>query len=58
MQNKEGLAMRRFAMTLAMLGVVLLLPLILTSCDGDNPEAPGTFVLGECRLDAAECRLQ
>ena len=50
--------MRRFVMTLAMLGVVLLLPVILTGCDGDNPEAPGTFLLGECRLDAAECRLQ
>jgi hypothetical protein len=54
-RHKEGLTMRRCAMTLAMLGVVLLFPLLLAGCDGDGS---GGFVLGECRLDTADCRLQ
>jgi len=57
-QNEEGLAMRRYTLTLAMLGALLLFPVLLTGCDGDNPANSGAFVLEECRLDAAECRLQ
>ena len=56
-QHKEGLAMRRGATMLVMLGALWLLPLLLTGCDGDG-DSSRAFVLEECRLDDAGCRLQ
>lgn len=49
--------MRRGATTLVMLAALWLLPLLLTGCDGDGDNSRA-FVLEECRLDDAGCRLQ
>jgi hypothetical protein len=41
---------------LAVVGVLLIGALLLSGC-GDDSDAD-SFVLGACRLDAADCRLQ
>ena len=46
--------MRAPLLLIMLLGSLIILPLLLTSCS-DGPEA---FALGECRLGDADCRLE
>lgn len=47
---------RRIRWMLVLGFLMLITPLLILGCDGDSDTGP--FVLGECRLNAADCRLQ
>jgi hypothetical protein len=56
---REGvMEMRQAAITILLLSVLSLCTTLLPSCDDDGDNGTEAFVLGECRLDDADCRLQ
>ena len=50
--------MRHVAITILLLSVFLLCTTLLLGCDGDGGNPTQAFVLGECPLNDAVCRLQ
>ena len=50
--------MRQVAITVFLLSVLSLCTTLLLGCDDDGGNGMQAFVLGECRLDDADCRLQ
>ena len=49
--------MRKRVMTILLLGLLLIPPLLLTGCGGDD-DGSESFVIGACRLGDQDCRLQ
>jgi hypothetical protein len=49
---------RQAAITILVLSVFLLCTMLLLGCDDDGGNGSRAFVLGECQLNDADCRLQ
>ncbi len=47
--------MRKLVMTIFLLGVLCIVPLLLTGCDDDDT---ASFRLNDCRLNFSDCRMQ
>ncbi len=48
---------KRWGSILAMVFLIMIAVLLMAGCNGDDDDA-GPFVLNECRLNDANCRLQ